>query len=119
MRAHCPATRELARAFNGGTGRFKGRAYIVQYKEYFGLDTSNVSIARMSKGLGTTCSREVAVSVRTPPKGPRRTGRAVLWDRSEEAGRTSRGIERVNTMMGPNDTIESFEEVFGLQWVFL
>ena len=62
----------------------------------------------MCEGLETTCSREVAVSVRTPPKAPRRTGRAVLGDRSEEAGRTSRGIERENTMMSPIDMIESF-----------
>ena len=49
--------------------------------------------------MGTTCSREVAVSVRTPPKVPRWTGKAVLTDRREEAGRERREIERVNTMM--------------------
>ena len=91
-----------------GLVQFKGGTYIVQYKKNFGLDASIVSIARMCEGLGTTCSREVAVSVRTPPKAPRRTGRAVLGDRSEEAGRTSRGIERVNTMMSPNDLIGRF-----------
>ena len=53
----------------------------------------------MSEGLGTTCSREVAVSVRTPPKTPRWTGSALLEDRREEAGRASRGIDRAITMM--------------------
>lgn len=59
----------------------------------------HVSNSRVSEGLGTTCNREVAVSVRTPPKAPRWTGRAVLEDKREEAGRERRETERVNTMM--------------------
>lgn len=74
-------------------------AYIVQDKEYFRLCLSTISIAQVSEGLGTTCRREVAVSVRTPPNAPRWTGRAVLADRREEAGREKREIERANTMM--------------------
>lgn len=49
--------------------------------------------------MGTTCSREVAVSVRTPPKAPRWTGRAFLEGRREKAGRANRVIERANTIM--------------------
>ena len=46
-----------------------------------------------------TCSLEVAVSVRTPPRAPRRTGRAVLVDNNEDAGRDRRMQERVNTIV--------------------
>lgn len=74
-------------------------AYIIQDQEYFGLNSSTVSTSRVSGGLGTTCSREVAVSVRTPAKAPRWTGRAVLEDRREEAGRERRETDRANTMM--------------------
>ena len=74
-------------------------AYIVQHKEYFGLNLSTVSSFRASEGLGTTCNRDVAVSVRTPLKAPRRAGKALLEDRREEAGRASRGIDRANTIM--------------------
>ena len=70
----------------------------------------------MFEELGTTCSREVAVSVRTPPKTRRWTGRAVFEDRSEEAGRASRGIERANTMTTPIDLNEDFWKIGGLQW---
>ncbi len=70
----------------------------------------------MFEELGTTCSREVAVSVRTPPKTRRWTGRAVLEGRSEEAGRASRGIERANTMTTPIDLYEGFWGIGGLQW---
>ena len=56
--------------------------------------------------METTCSREVAVSVRTPPKAPRWTGRAVLEDRREEAGRERREIERANTIMIEKDFLE-------------
>ena len=82
--------------------------YIVQDEEYFGLDSSTVSSFRVSEGLGTTCSWEAAVSVRTPPKAPRWTGRAVLEDRREEAGREKREIERANTMMIENALMEGF-----------
>ena len=76
-----------------------GCTYIVQHKEYLGLNPGTVSIVRVSEGLGTTCSREVAVSVRTPPMTPRWTGSALLEDRREEAGRASRGIDRANTIV--------------------
>ena len=85
-----------------GFGQLDRYAYVVQDKQYFGLNSCTVSIFRVSEGLGTTCSREVAVSVRTPPKAPRWTGRAVLEDKREEAGRERRETERVNTMMDEN-----------------
>ena len=74
-------------------GQLEKYAYIVQDEEYFGLGSSTVSISRVSEGLETTCSREVAVSVRTPPKAPRWTGRAVLEDSREKAGRERRETE--------------------------
>lgn len=46
-----------------------------------------------------TCKREVAVSVRSPPRDPREAGKAVLADRSDEAGRDRREIERANTIV--------------------
>lgn len=46
-----------------------------------------------------TCKREVAVSVRSPPRDPREVGKAVLADRREEAGRDKREIERANTIV--------------------
>lgn len=46
-----------------------------------------------------TCKREVAVSVRSPPRDPREAGKAVLADRSEEVGRDKREIERANTIV--------------------
>ena len=58
--------------------------------------------------LGTTCSRDVAVSVRTPPKAPRWTGRAVLEEMREEAGRERREKERANTMLNDNEWNEVF-----------
>ena len=87
-------------------------AYIIQDKKHFRLDASTVSIFRVSGELGTTCSREVAVSVRTPPRAPRWTGRAVLGDRREEAGRERREIERANTIMTENVLIENL----GITW---
>ena len=71
----------------------------------------------MPEGLGTTCSRDVAVSVRTPQKAPRWTGRALLEDRREDAGRASRGIERESTIVTEDDLIESVQGVVELQWV--
>lgn len=82
-----------------GFGSIGGNAYVVQDKEYFRLGWSTVSFFRASERVGTTCSREVAVSVRTPPQAPRWAGRAVLEDRKEEAGRERRETERANTMM--------------------
>jgi len=46
-----------------------------------------------------TCRREVAVSVRTPPKAPRWAESAVLADNNEEAGRERREMERANTIL--------------------
>ena len=51
------------------------------------------------KGGRTTCNLEVAVSVRTPPQGPRWAGRAVLVDSNEDAGRDRRVNERANTIL--------------------
>ena len=103
MRARGPGTRELAKASSSkDLSQLEGWPYIVQHKEYLGLDPSTVSSVRVSEGLGTTCSREVAVSVRTPPKAPRWTESAFLEDRSEETGRASRGIDRTNTIMNHN-----------------
>lgn len=46
-----------------------------------------------------TCRRGVAVSVRTPPRAPRWADRAVLAEKSEEAGRDRRETERANTIV--------------------
>lgn len=73
----------------------------------------------MSEELGTTCSRDVAVSVRTPPKAPRWTGRAVLENRREEAGRERREIERTNTIMIDNDLIADFDRLLDFNWFLL
>ena len=73
--------------------------------------------------LGTTCSRDVAVSVRTPPRAPRWTERAVLEKMREEAGRERREKERANTMLNVNEWNEvfqldvEFEFELALQWV--
>ena len=71
--------------------------------------------------LGTTCSRDVAVSVRTPPKAPRWTERALLEEMREEAGRERREKERANTMLNVNEWNEDFQLVvefeLALQWV--
>ena len=58
--------------------------------------------------LGTTCSRDVAVSVRTPPKLPRWAERAFLEEMREEAGRERREKERANTMLNDNKWNEVF-----------
>lgn len=93
-------TRWLAEASSSWvSSQLEEDTYIIQYKEYFGLESSAVSTSRVCEGLETTCSRGVAVSVRTPPKAPRWTGRAVFEDRREEAGRERRERERANTMM--------------------
>ena len=111
MRARGPRTRELAKASSSKyLGQLEGCSYIVQHKEYLGLDPSTVSSVGVSEGLGTTCSREVAVSVRTPPKAPRWTEIAFLEDRREETGRASRGIDRANTMMNQNEISIVLEE---------
>ena len=57
------------------------------------------SVAVLNEREGT-CSREVAVSVRTPPKHDRlANGTAVLAENSDAAGLDRRGIERANTML--------------------
>ncbi len=48
----------------------------------------------------TTCRRDVAARVRTPPSGVLRgIGRAVRAESSDEAGRDRRETERANTML--------------------
>ena len=94
-----------------GLDQLDENTYIVQDKEYLGLNPNQVSTFRMSEGLATTCNGEVAVSVRTPPKAPRWTGRAILEDIREEAGREMRETERANTIMIENYLIEGFERL--------
>ena len=63
----------------------------------------------------------MAVSVRTPPKAPRWTERAVLEEMREEAGRERREKARANTMLNVNESNEAFQLVVEvestLQWV--
>lgn len=93
-------------------------AHIVQDKQDFGLWVSYVSTAPMDWRLRPTCKREVAVSVRTPPRAPRWAGRAVLAAKSEDAGRERREMERANTIMNYKTIVEIVPKRLGFTGVF-
>ena len=93
-------------------------------REQEALLTSRITLvvlASCNRGEGSrTWSREVAVSVRTPPKLPWLTmGIAALAESSEAAGLARRGMARVNTMMKGNwAKINSVQVAVIMSWIW-
>lgn len=85
--ALCPTW--IRNGLYGDWGPLQMRLHRTRLEELYPV-IDNISMFRVVSGVKTTCSREVAVSVLTPPKAPRETGRAVLADKSEAAGRARR-----------------------------